>query len=313
MNTIEKARETIRRLGYAYKTEKAYLQWIRRFMYFHDTDEPDNLDANDVEAYLNHLANDREVAGSTQNQALCAIVFLFEHVLGKEVGKLNNLQRAKKPKNLPTVLSKAEVREVLSNMNGLRKLIIYLLYGTGMRIGEAMRLRVLDMDFGNRQIYVRNGKGKKDRTTILPEQLIKPLQRQVQHVKQLHHRDLARGFGKVSLPKTAQKKYGSQASDLKWQYVFPSRQLSTNPHDGLKQRFHASTSWVRKGLNNATGNINKQVKPHTLRHTFATHMLQSGYDIRTVQKLLGHKRVTTTEIYTHVISTKQVHSPISVL
>ncbi len=311
---LTKVREEIRRRNYSYRTEKSYLRWIIRFIKFHGRRNPLKMEKEEVVEFLNWMANERDVAASTQNQALCAIVFLYKQVLDKPLGAFDNLQRAKEPKRLPVVLSSKEARRILANMEGDTRLMVQLLYGSGLRQSECLRLRVKDIDFEFNQIWVRNGKGKKDRTTVLPEISKEKLKNQIKRVKLLHQKDLDKGFGKVVLPKALSKKYPSMAKEFGWQYLFPSARRARDPRSGLTQRYHKSSSYLHKAIKTAVRqtNIVKKVSSHTFRHSFATHLLQDGYDIRTVQELLGHKNVSTTMIYTHVLKKggRGVKSPI---
>lgn len=302
---IAKMRTEIRRRNYAAKTEKAYVNWVQRFSRFHSGEELAELDNDQIVDYLNYLAEERNVTGATQNQALCAIVFLYKEVMGRDVSGLNNLKRAKRSKNVPTVLSAEEVKEVISRMNGMPKLIAFLMYGTGMRLSEALRLRIQDVDFATRQIYIRNSKGLKDRSTLLPQILTTALRNQVKRVTDQHQRDLDRGYGAAPMPKALARKYPSASKELGWQYVFPSSSITKD------QRWHCSPSTVQKSVKAASrsAGLTKRIGTHTLRHSFATHLLQSGYDIRTVQELLGHNNLKTTMKYTHVIQSRKVDSP----
>lgn len=311
---LGKVREEIRRRNYSYRTEKAYLRWIIRFVKFHGLTHPLKLEKEEVVEFLNWLANERDVAASTQNQALCAIVFLYKQVLDSPLGAFDNLQRASKPKRLPVVLSAKEARRILANMEGEVRLMAELLYGSGLRQSECLRLRVKDIDFEFNQIWVRNGKGKKDRATVLPEVSKEKLKNQIKRVKLLHQKDLEKGYGQVVLPKALDKKYPNMGKEFGWQYLFPSVRRSRDPRTGSTQRYHKSSSYLHKAIKAAVSqtNIIKKVSSHTFRHSFATHLLQDGYDIRTVQELLGHKNVSTTMIYTHVLKKggKGVKSPI---
>lgn len=311
---LTKVSEEIRRRNYSYRTEKAYRRWIVRFVKFHGLTHPLKMEKEEVVEFLNWLANQRNVAASTQNQALCAIVFLFKQVLDKPLGAFDNLQRANKPKRLPVVLSAKEVRRILANMEGDTRLMTELLYGSGLRQSECLRLRVKDIDFEFNQIWVRNGKGKKDRTTVLPEVSKEKLKNQIKRVKLLHQKDLEKGYGEIILPKALAKKYPALVTSFGWQYLFPSTRRAKDPRSGVTQRYHKSSSYLHKAIKAAVSqtNILKKVSSHTFRHSFATHLLQDGYDIRTVQELLGHKNVSTTMIYTHVLKKggKGVKSPI---
>jgi len=301
---IPQLKEEIRRRNFSYSTEKSYSSWVIRYVRFHKMTHPSELNDNHVTSFLNHLANDLNVAASTQNQALSALVFFYEHILKKPVKNLENLKRAKKPKQLPVVLTEKEVKSILQHLTGLNKVIISLIYGSGLRISEALRLRILDIDFDYKQITVRSGKGKKDRITIIPESLIPNLRLQIKKVERLHEQDLIKGCGKTILPNALAKKYPQAATQLKWQYVFPSKQRNKDPRSGVLHRYHVSPRYIRMELQKAMVKckIQKHVTPHTFRHSFATHLLQNGYDIRTVQDLLGHKNLKTTSVYLHVLN-----------
>lgn len=258
----------------------------------------------EVTKFLSWLATERKVAPSTQNQALSAILFLYKHVLNIELEWLDDVVRAKRPAHVPVVLTRSEVRALISSIRGVNNLIANLLYGTGMRLTEGLRLRIQDIDFDYRQIIIRSGKGNKDRHTVLPEKLISPLQEQIEYALQIHERDIADGFGEVYLPYALARKYPNAAREPGWQYVFPSSRRSIDPRDGVTRRHHADEKNLQRAIKQAVRRIglNKRVTTHTLRHSFATHLLESGYDIRTVQELLGHKDVKTTMIYTHVLN-----------
>lgn len=272
------------------------------------------MNEEDVVAFLNCLATKRKVAASTQNQALCAIVFLYKHILKMPLGTLDKLKRAKEPQRLPVVLSKREAFRILDHMQGERRLMAELLYGSGLRLSECLRLRVKDIDFEFNQLWVRNSKGRKDRVTVMPGSIRDKLKKQRKKVELLHQRDLSNGYGKIVLPKALSKKYPNKVTSLGWQYFFPSVQRSRDPRSGIIQRYHKSSSYLQKAVRNAVKktDITKNVSCHTFRHSFATHLLLDGYDIRTIQELLGHKNVSTTMIYTHVINKggKGVKSPI---
>lgn len=313
---LSKIRTEIRRRNYSYRTEQAYTNWVVRYVKFHNFRHPAEMAEDEVEKYLNYLAEERTVAGSTQNQALCALLFMYEYVLKQPLGKMKNFKRAETPKKLPVVLTAEEAQQVLGMMEGTYKLMAELLYGAGLRVSECLRLRYLDLDFSYNQIQVRSGKGKKDRITIMPQTSKKKLKRQLQKVKLLHEKDSAQGFSKTLLPKALSKKYPNAASKLKWQYLFPSPKKAKDPRSGLVHRHHLSNSSIQRKVKkavNASG-IKKHATCHTFRHSFATHLLENGYDIRTVQELLGHKNVKTTMVYTHVIKNKGsvVQSPIDI-
>ncbi|WP_138429615.1 integron integrase [Fodinibius saliphilus] len=311
---LQRVREEIRRRNYSYRTEKAYIRWITRFVKFHKLTHPEKMGKEEVMEYLNWLANERNVAASTQNQALCAIVFLYKQVMEKKLGQFDNLTRAKESNHLPVVLSRYEARKIIGLMNGDAQLMVELLYGSGLRQSECLRLRVKDIDFEFNQLWIRNGKGNKDRTTVLPQKSKQKLKEQIEKVKVLHKKDLNNGYGSIILPKALSKKYPKLNKALGWQYLFPTNKISTDPRSGLKQRYHRSSSYLHKAIKEAVQktDILKKVSSHTFRHSFATHLLNDGYDIRTVQELLGHKDVKTTMVYTHVIKNKGsvVQSPI---
>lgn len=294
----------IRRRGYAYRTEQSYEQWVCRFILFCKNTSPEEVGANEVKAYLDYLVVRRNVSASTQNQALNALVFLYNQVLGKELGELGAISRSKRPKFLPVVLSRAEVSALLMQMDGLHKLIASLLYGTGMRVMEALRLRVQDIDFDYQRIHVRQSKGHKDRYVPLPAKLVEELHKQIRSVEQIHAKDIAAGYGEVILPGALSRKYPNAGRELKWQYLFPSGRLAVDPYGGAIRRHHLHQSAIQKAVKRAgvASKLNKRVNCHTLRHSFATHLLEANYDIRTVQELLGHANVSTTMIYTHVLN-----------
>jgi integron integrase len=310
---LDQVREVIRCKHYSIRTEKAYLGWIRRFIYFHNRRHPKDMGARHISEFLTHLAVGGKVSSSTQNQALCAIVFLYKYVVDKDIGKFEDLVRAKRPSKLPVVFTCDEVRKLLTQLEGQKRIMGHLLYGAGLRQMECLRLRVKDIDFGYQQIVVRDGKGHKDRVTILPEIITKPLQRHLAKVRQMHRRDLEAGFGSVYLPYALQRKYRNAERSWGWQYVFPSERRSIDPRSGIERRHHVSERLLHRAIKKAIRDCGI-VKPgscHSLRHSFATHLLEAGYDIRTVQELLGHKDVSTTMIYTHVLNRggKGVQSP----
>jgi len=300
---LDRVRDAIRVKHYSIRTEQAYVNWIKRYIYFHNVRHPAEMGAAEVEAFLTHLAVNENVAASTQNQALSALLFLYREVLKKDPGPIDAL-RAKKPKRLPTVLTKDEVRRVLDHLSSTHQLMARLLYGSGLRLMECLRLRVKDLDFAQRAIIVRDGKGEKDRVTMLPESLVAPLQDHLRSVERLHEEDLARGFGAVYLPYALERKYPNANREWIWQYVFPSQRLSVDPRSGVVRRHHLDESGLQKAVRAAAqaAGMTKKVSCHTFRHSFATHLLENGYDIRTVQELLGHKSVRTTMIYTHVLN-----------
>ena len=300
---LEQLSDTLRTKHYSYRTEETYIDWVRRFILFHNKQHPETMGAAEIRAFLAHLATDRNVAASTQNQALSAILFLYREVLHKEIETIL-LTDAKRPERLPTVLNRDEVVRILAQLTGTHKLMTQLLYGSGLRLMECVRLRVKDLDFEYKTITVRDGKGEKDRITPMPDSLIQPLQRQLERVRLLHEEDLAAGFGSVYLPNALDHKHPNAATELTWQYIFPAPKCSLDPRSpGIMRRHHLEPSGLQRSVKDAarkTG-IHKRVTCHTFRHSFATHLLQNGYDIRTVQELLGHKDVRTTMIYTHVL------------
>jgi integron integrase len=301
---LDQVRDKIRVKHYSIRTETQYLQWIKRFIYFHGKRHPKDMDAVEVEAFLTHLAVEGTVSASTQNQALSALLFLYREVLGVDLPWMDTMVRAKKPQRLPSVLTRAEVALVLERMEGTYSLMARLLYGTGMRLMECVRLRVKDVDFAQREILIRDGKGAKDRVTMLPDVLILPLQAHLAKRRLLYEDDLAKGMTEVFLPDALGRKYPNAATDWPWQYVFSSGSYSVDPRSGRERRHHIDEKLLQRAVKRAVvaSRITKLATPHTFRHSFATHLLESGYDIRTVQELLGHSDVSTTMIYTHVLN-----------
>ena len=301
---LDRMRDVLRLKHYAIRTETAYLDWARRFILFHDKRHPETMNTPEIAAFLTHLAVDGRVAASTQTQALSAVLFLYRFVLQIELDGALDLVRAKKPRRLPVVLTKAEVQAVLLHLAREYLLMAQLLYGSGLRLMECVRLRVKDVDFARREITVREGKGMKDRVTMLPEPAREPLQAHLVGVKQQHTADVAQGGGTVSLPFALERPYPNAEREWHWQYVFPSDRLSTDPRSATRQRHHLDESGLQKAVRRAAqgAGIPKLVGCHTLRHSFATHLLEAGYDIRTVQELLGHQDVRTTMLYTHVLN-----------
>lgn len=294
----------IRRRGYAYRTEQCYEQWIGRYILFCQNRSPQETDATEVKRFLDHLAVRRRVSASTQNQALNALVFLYKQVLERDLGELESFVRAKRPQNLPVVLSRGETTALLSHLSGIHHLVASLLYGTGMRLLEGLRLRVQDLDFDYGRIHVHQAKGKKDRYVPLPKTLEESLREQIREVDRLHTRDVAAGYGEVLLPDALARNYPNAGRELKWQFLFPSGRLSADPYGGAIRRHHLHESVIQKAVKRAAAaaDIRKRVGCHTLRHSFATHLLEANYDIRTVQAMLGHANVSTTMIYTHVLN-----------
>lgn len=313
---LNDVRAVMRMRHYSYQTEKTYVYWIRQYIFFHNTTHPNEMGAQQVEAFLTHLAVEKNVSASTQNQALAALLFLYREVLKVDLPWLEGFSPAKKSSRVPVVLTKQEVALILNELNGTNWIIANLLYGAGLRLIEALRLRVKDFDFGFKQIVVRDGKGAKDRFTVFPAKLIEPLQKQFEYAQMLHEQDLRRGIGRVEMPFALARKYPNAETEWAWQYVFPSKSLSENPRTGKTGRHHVSPSSLQKLFKEAVrkSRIPKNASPHTLRHSFATHLLQDGCDIRTIQDLLGHKELTTTMIYTHVLQNNRlgVRSPLDV-
>jgi integron integrase len=301
---LDRVRDAIRIKHYSIRTEETYVNWIRRFILFHGKRHPRDMGAPEIEAFLTHLAVERRVAASTQNQALSALLFLYREVLRQDLDLPINAVRAKKPARLPTVLTREEVHHVIGFLSGTHKLMAKLLYGSGLRVMECVRLRVKDLDFDHRQIIVRDGKGAKDRVTMLPDALILPLQEHLRHVWRIHETDLAEGYGSVYLPFALENKYPNASREWIWQYIFPAAEPSEDPRTRIVRRHHLGASGLQKAVRNAArrAGIGKRVTCHTFRHSFATHLLENGYDIRTVQELLGHRNVKTTMIYTHVLN-----------
>lgn len=301
---LESVRGLIRVKHLSYRTEEAYINWIRRFILFHDKRHPQEMGADEVRTFLTHLAVAGNVAASTQNQAFAALLFLYREFLGKPLDGLRDVVRAKTPQRLPDVLTKDEVRRVLAFLSSEKLLVANLLYGAGLRLREALRLRVKDVDFDYRQIIVRDGKGAKDRVTVLPEIVIKPLIEHLARVRVTHQEDFRLGFGEVYLPFALERKYPNANREWIWQYVFPAAKRSFDPRSDKMRRHHLSENVIQRYFKTAVGQseITKKARPHTLRHSFATHLLEAGYDIRTIQNLLGHSDVRTTMIYTHVVN-----------
>jgi len=301
---LDQMRTFMRARRYSRRTEQAYVDWVRRFILFHAKRHPRELGEEEIVEFLSDLAVKRKVSASTQNQAFCALLFLYEQFLERKLGRLDSALRASKPSRLPVVLSREEVRAVLAHIRPPYRLMLELIYGSGLRLLECLRLRIKDVDFDYGRIIVRDEKGMKDRVTMLPGRLRRPLEEHLAHAKAVHERDLQLGFGSVYLPDALERKYPNAHRSWMWQYVFPAAKRSVDPVSGRVRRHHV----LEKNLQNAAANavraagITKPASCHTLRHSFATHLLEDGYDIRTVQELLGHKDVSTTMIYTHVLN-----------
>ena len=310
---LDQVREAMRLNHYAYRTEETYVQWIRRYILFHDKRHPKDMGRLEIEAFLTDLAVNQQVAASTQNQALNAILFLYHKILEIEIAGINAV-RANQPRNLPVVLTKTEALAVIQMIDGHHQFVVKLLYGSGLRLSEALRLRIKDLDFAQQQIIVRDGKGRKNRITMLPASASTELQDHLVGVRRQHQQDLGRGFGSVYLPFALERKYLNANRDWIWQYVFPAGRIVKDPRSGEMQRHHLHESGIQKAVKQAVrqAGIAKKVGCHTFRHSFATHLLENGYDIRTIQELLGHKDVKTTMIYTHVLNrgVRGVRSPL---
>lgn len=301
---LEQVRNELRLRHYSPRTEKSYVSWIIRFILFHNKKHPSDMGEREIRDFLNHLTLTKHVSASTQNQALQAILFLYREVLKVDVKRITEIKKAKRIKHIPVVLTREEVKRVLANMEGIPKLIASLLYGGGLRLEECLKLRVKDIDFNYRQILLRDAKGEKDRRTILPDSLIPILKDHICKVKNLHDIDLKAGKGETILPYALREKYPNAGKELKWQYIFPSKVFIFDNDRNIKYRHHVHPSTIQREIKKAIkkSGINKQASSHTFRHSFATHLLESNYDIRTIQELLGHSSVRTTEIYTHVLN-----------
>jgi len=300
---LEQVREVIRLKHYSIRTEQSYLHWIKRYILFNRKRHPRDMGAPELTAFLSHLAIKGNVAAATQNLALNAVLFLYREVLKIELPWLTDVQRAKKPERLPVVLTRDEIKRLLAQLDGTNWLMVALIYGGGLRLLECARLRVKDVDFHYRQLVIRDGKGQKDRVTTLPDILCEPLRQHLVRVKERHMQDMADGYGRVYLPFALDRKYPNADREWGWQYVFPSSKRSVDPRSNMERRHHVSESAIQKAVKTAVrkANVIKPASVHTLRHSFATHLLENGSDIRTVQELLGHKDVSTTMIYTHVL------------
>ncbi|MBC8484702.1 MAG: integron integrase [Bacteroidetes bacterium] len=311
---LDQIRDIIRAKHYSIRTEQTYIEWAKRYILFHKKKHPKYLGLKEINDYLTYLAVNANLAAGTQNQALNAIKFMYKEVLHIDLGPVNGFVRAKRPEKIPVVLNKEEINKLFEHLYGTEKLMACLLYGAGLRLMECVRLRIKDVEFSYKQIIVRDGKGNKDRVTILPEKIKDQLKLQIQKVSLIHKQDLADGFGKVYLPYALDRKYKNASTSLGWQYVFPAANRSNDPRAGISRRHHISESLLQKAVRIAVrkAGIVKPASCHTLRHSFATHLLINGYDIRTVQDLLGHKNIKTTMLYTHVLKKggMSVQSPI---
>ena len=301
---LDRVRQTIRAKHYSRRTESAYVDWIRRYILFHQKRHPSAMGAPEIAAFLTWLATNRRVSASTQNQSLSALLFLYRDVLHIEIGSIENVPRARMPVRVPVVLSRAEVARIKKHLHGVTWIMVTLLYGSGLRLHECLELRVKDIDVERRQIVIRRGKGQKDRPTVLPAAVVEPLARHLESVKRQHEADLARGLGRVVLPFALDRKYPNAPTEWGWQFVFPASRVCTDPRWGPPTRFHLHESVVQKAVAHAARQaaIAKRVGPHTFRHSFATHLLEDGHDIRTVQELFGHADISTTMVYTHVLN-----------
>ena len=310
---LEQVRISLRTLHYSRKTEECYISWIKKFIIFNNKRHPNELGKEEIQKFLNYLVIDRHVSSSTQNQALQGILYLYKNILKKEVGWIDEIRHIKRISHLPVVFTREEAAKIINRLNGTAKLAVSLLYGCGMRLNECLHLRIKDIDFGMNQIIIRDGKGEKDRITVLPQKIIPQLRLHIDKVKKLHQLDLTNGLGKTVLPYALKFKYPNADKETGWQFVFPSKNFVYDKENRRKFRHHIHESVIQKEVRRAIieSEIEKPGSPHTFRHSFATHLLDSGYDIRTVQEILGHKSVRTTMIYTHVLKTVMgVKSPL---
>jgi integron integrase len=311
---LDQLRDSIRLRHYSIRTEETYVQWVRRFIFFHGKRHPETMGTSEITAFLTHLAVKDKISASTQNQALNAIAFLYRQVLKREMGELDEIVRAKRPERLPVFFSPTEAKAVLDRLEGVNKIMGSLLYGSGLRLMECLRLRIKDIDFEYKQIVVHDGKGQKDRVTPLPTSLSEFLKVQIKKVKTVHDQDIKEGYGAVFLPNALETKYPNANREFGWQYLFPASKRAVDPRTRVVRRHHLDESVLQRAVKMAvrSAGITKPASCHTFRHSFATHLLQSGYDIRTIQELLGHKDVSTTMIYTHVLKSggQGVKSPL---
>jgi len=314
---LEKMVEALRSRHYSRRTEKTYCHWVKRFIYFHNVRHPSEMAEAEINAFLTNLAVKEKVSASTQNQALSALLFLYRHVIGRDVGDLGEVIRARKSTRLPVVMTRDEIKTVLAKLNDDKWLMASLMYGVGLRLMECLCLRVQDIDFSRNEIMVRDGKGAKDRITMLPESLKIPLQEHRKKVKTIHERDFAEGWGRVLMPEALDRKYPNAPKEWRWQWVFPQENRWKNTKTGEEGRHHVHETILQRAVKEAVRKVGivKRIGCHTFRHSFATHLLEAGYDIRTIQELLGHKNVSTTMIYTHVLNKggHGVRSPVDLL
>ncbi len=303
-NLLDKVRAELRSKHYSRKTELSYTNWSKRFILFHNKRHPNDMGAEEIKAFVDNLVTNHHVSSATQNQALQGILFLYKNILNKDVGWIENIKRSSRVKHLPVVLSKKEVEKVFNNLEGTNKIIVSLLYGSGLRLAEALKLRIKDIDFDYKQILVRDGKGEKDRHTILPESVIPSLKQHLNRVYLKHKEDLKNGKGETILPYALKKKYPNAGKEFGWQYAFPADKFIKDKESGLIFRWHIHESTIQRAVKEAIrkAGVIKQASPHTFRHSFATHLLENGYDIRSIQELLGHNSIKTTMIYTHVLN-----------
>jgi len=300
---IERLQSEIRLRHYSLRTERAYVNWIKQYFFFHSKHCPEDMGEKEITMFLSHLAVNRNVSTSTQNQAMCAIVFLYKYILKKDLSEFENIRWAKRYKHLPVVFTRNEVARILAELSGIYKLMAMLMYGAGLRLNECLDLRVKDIDFDYQQVIVRNGKGSKDRITVLPEVVIEPLRRQVESVVKIHQKDIQNGYDSVYMPYALERKYPNAGKTIGWHFLFPAKDLSVDPRTGIVRRHHVLDATLQRAVKTAISKagIHKHGGCHTFRHSFATHLLEDGVNIRTVQELLGHKSVETTMIYTHVM------------
>jgi integron integrase len=305
---LDQLREAIRVRHYSYKTEQAYVQWVKRFILFHDTKQPSEMGEKEISRYLSHLAVNCNVSAATQNQALCAIVFLYRNVLNKDLAEFVDIQWAKRPKRIPVVFTKKEMVRILEQMSGEYRLMAMLLYGAGLRLTECLELRIKDVDFDNRTIMVRGGKGDKDRVTILPDSVIDSLKCHIDSVVKIHQKDIREGYDSVYLPYALERKYPNAGKQIGWHYLFPAKDYSVDPRTGIVRRHHIHEIALQRVVKSVItkAGIRKHGGCHTFRHSFATHLLENGVSIRTVQELLGHRSVETTMVYTHVMDKRKI-------